>query len=85
MIDRATGALTPMKDSPFAAEREPRSVAVNPTGKFVYVANENSNKVSGYTIDPATGVLTPIKGSPFAAGSGTFSVAVSGRQQPLGH
>src|SRR6516225_7083650 len=44
--------------------------------EFVYVANANSNNVSGYTLNPTTGALTPISGSPFAAGSGPFSVAV---------
>ena len=34
-----------------------------------YVANFNSNNVSGYAIDPTTGALTAISGSPFAAGS----------------
>jgi DNA-binding beta-propeller fold protein YncE len=50
---------------------------VDPTGNFAYVANANSNNVSGYSIDPATGVLTAIGGSPFAAGSSPLSVAVA--------
>jgi YVTN family beta-propeller protein len=73
------GALTPIPGSPFVAGSSPRSVAVDPAGKFAYVTNENSNTVSGYTIDPATGALTSVKGSPFAAGSGPFSVAFAGR------
>ena len=57
------------------------SVAVAPSGRFAYVANEDFINVSGYTINPSTGALTAIAGSPFAAGFAPFSVAVdpSGR------
>jgi 6-phosphogluconolactonase len=48
-IEKATGALTPIAGSPFASGFNPLSVAVDPTGKFAYVANTNSNSVSGYT------------------------------------
>jgi YVTN family beta-propeller protein len=52
------------------------SVAVNPAGTFAYVANENSNDVSAYSIDPTTGALTAVKGSPFGAGGGSRSIAI---------
>jgi Lactonase, 7-bladed beta-propeller len=58
-IDPTTGALTPIKGSPFAAGILPTSVAVDPTGKFAYVANSNSNTVSAYSIG-ADGSLTPV-------------------------
>ena len=74
-INAATGALTPITSSPFAAGSLPVDVAVDPSGKFVYVANLFGNNVSGYTINPKTGALTAISGSPFAAGSGPSSVA----------
>jgi DNA-binding beta-propeller fold protein YncE len=51
-------------------------VAVDPTGKFAYVANQGDGTVSAYTIDPSTGALKTITGSPFTAGSGPHSVAV---------
>jgi DNA-binding beta-propeller fold protein YncE len=47
---------------------------VDPTGKFVYVANANSNNISAYSIGP-TGALTPI-GVPVATGGTPGSVAV---------
>jgi 6-phosphogluconolactonase len=68
-IDPSTGALTTIAGSPFAAGQGPQSVAVDPSGKFAYVANLGGG-VSGYTIGPTTGALTPIAGSPFAAGNG---------------
>src|ERR1700735_5082528 len=43
--------------------------------EFVYVANQNSNNVSGYRVG-ADGGLTPVVGSPFPAGVGPSSVAV---------
>jgi 6-phosphogluconolactonase len=72
----ADGFLVPVPGSPFAAEREPNSVAVDPTGKFAYVANAgDANNVSAYRI-AADGALTQVPGSPFAAGSRPVSVAV---------
>jgi 6-phosphogluconolactonase (cycloisomerase 2 family) len=68
-IDSSTGALTAIAGSPFAAGQGPQSVAVDPSGKFAYVANFGGG-VSGYTIGPTTGALTPIAGSPFGAGNG---------------
>ena len=52
----------------------PRAVAVDPTGKFAYVANAGSNNVSMYSIDATTGVLTSIGTIP--AGSSPASVAI---------
>lgn len=81
-INSSTGALTPIPGSPFTAGAEPVSVAVDPSGRFVYVANNLSNNVSGYTIDPTNGVLTPICGSPFPAGVAPRSVAITGCARP---
>jgi 6-phosphogluconolactonase len=81
-INSSTGALTPVPGSPFPAGLEPVFVAVDPSGKFVYVANVGSNNVSGYMIDPTNGVLTPISGSPFPAGIGPNSVAITGCAKP---
>src|SRR5262249_62417919 len=50
-INNATGALTPVDGSPFAAGAGSQSVTVDPTGRFVYVANLGSNDVSAYTIN----------------------------------
>jgi 6-phosphogluconolactonase (cycloisomerase 2 family) len=44
-IDPTTGALAPVPGSPFATGVFPESVAVYPTGKFVYVSNDKA--VSG--------------------------------------
>jgi len=75
-IDPTTGALTPIPGSPFPAGSVPISVAVDPLGKFAYVANELDNTVSAYSIDSETGALARIPGSPFATGIYPLSVAV---------
>ena len=46
------------------------------SAEFAYVANANSNTVSGYTINAASGALTAIAGSPFPAGTIPISVTV---------
>jgi 6-phosphogluconolactonase (cycloisomerase 2 family) len=80
-IDATTGALT--SAGPAQASRSgPRSVAVDPSGKFVYTANggssrtTTSNDVSAYTLNAMTGALSAVAGSPFAAGSNPSSVTV---------
>jgi 6-phosphogluconolactonase len=75
-INTATGALREIAGSPFVAGDQPYSVTVDPSGKFVYVANRASYNVSAFTINTATGALTEIAGSPFAAGMMPRSVVV---------
>jgi len=75
-VDNATGVLTPVPGSPFAAGGGPQSIAVDPAGKFVYTANRGSNDISGYTINPTTGALTPVPGSPFATGNVPLAITV---------
>ena len=75
-IDPSTGALTPIAGSPFATGTDPANVAVDPSGKFAYVANGDFDNVSGYRINPSTGALKAIAGSPFPAGDNPRSVAV---------
>jgi len=70
------GALTPVAGSPFPTGGN--SVAVDPLGRFVYVANNNTaiGTVRAYVIGP-DGALTPVPGSPFPTGTFSVSVAVS--------
>jgi 6-phosphogluconolactonase len=80
----ANGALTPVPGSPFTAGftagSEPSSVAVDPWGRFVYVANYGTYLLSAYPIG-ANGALRSVPGSPFPTGNLPTSVAVdlSGR------
>ena len=67
-IDAGTGTLTAIPGSPFVAGPDPNFVAVDPTGKFVYVVNRDDGTVSVYTVNTSTGALTAISGSPFSVG-----------------
>jgi 6-phosphogluconolactonase (cycloisomerase 2 family) len=62
----ASGDLTLVAGSPFAAGSEPILAAVAPSGGFAYVVNGKSNNVSAYKIDARTGALTQVRGSPFS-------------------
>ena len=76
-VDPATGVLTPVPGTPFSAGVGPISVAVHPTGKFLFAANAVSGDVSSYLINSSTGSLISVLGSPFPAGEGSLeSVAV---------
>ena len=71
-INATTGALT--SKGTIAAGTDPVSIAVDPAGKFAYVANSGSKDVSMYTIDATTGALTSM--GTVAAGTDPVSVAV---------
>jgi len=89
-VDAASGALTAVPGSPFAAGTSPGAVGVSAstgcttrgghchTDEYLYVANSGSDTVSEYQIDQSTGFLTPIASS--ATGSRPGAMAVG--QQP---
>ncbi len=64
-IHATTGALTPAGTPAVAALG--KSVVVDPSGSFAYVANMTSANIRGFAIDQTTGALTPLPGSPFAS------------------
>src|SRR5579872_5099244 len=63
-----TGTLTNISGSPFPAGASPLSVAIDPSSKFVFVANQGDNTLSAYAMG-TNGGLTAISGSPFTVGS----------------
>jgi 6-phosphogluconolactonase (cycloisomerase 2 family) len=69
-VDSVTGALSPVQGSPFQAGVSTAGLAVDSTGRFVYVTDGGSN-VRGYSVNATTGVLTPLPGSPYPAGGST--------------
>lgn len=74
-VAAATGTLTDIAGSPFAAGANPLAIAVDPTSKFAFVANEGDNTLSAYMMDSG-GNLTAISGSPFAVGGQPQGVTV---------
>jgi 6-phosphogluconolactonase len=75
-IDAATGTMTYVPGGSIAAGEEPRSITVDPSGRFVYVTDRFSNCVYAFTIDAVKGTLTPVAGSPYPTGSAPVAVAV---------
>jgi 6-phosphogluconolactonase (cycloisomerase 2 family) len=78
-VNNNDGSLAEVAGSPFAvggAGAAPAWVAVDSTGKSLYVADSAHNAVLGFSIG-TNGTLTPIAGSPFAAGANPTHLAVS--------
>ena len=67
----------------FASGVTPSSIAIDPTGRFVYVTDRTSNQVIGYSISLSNGVgtgtnngaLTPLVSSPYT--TGLYPVAIT--------
>jgi 6-phosphogluconolactonase (cycloisomerase 2 family) len=77
-IDPGTGVLTPIgdpDDPPVPTEITPQAIAIDPTARFVYVVNRDSNSVSGFTIVPETGALISI-GASFPTGLSPQAIAI---------
>jgi 6-phosphogluconolactonase (cycloisomerase 2 family) len=55
---------------------QPYAVVAEPSGKYVYVANQGDGTVSAYSLNNSTGALTQI-GTAIAAAAGTNSLSVS--------
>ena len=56
------------------------SLAVEPTGRFLYLQNGNQGGVYGFALDQATGALTALPGSPYLTANGNaLTVDASGR------
>jgi len=73
--------VTQLGGSPFPAGSGPAAIAAAEPG-LLYVANSQSNNITGYTLNPNTGVPTPLPGSPFPAGIGPSSVEVAPPMYP---
>jgi 6-phosphogluconolactonase (cycloisomerase 2 family) len=84
----STGALTPLTGTSFNSSLStwygykagvtPSAIAADPTGRYVYVTDQTSNEIIGYTINNGSaqisGNLAPMTSSPF--GTGQYPVAL---------
>jgi 6-phosphogluconolactonase len=70
------GTFAVVTSVPGAPAASPSSVAVTPSGSFVFVANSGQNTVSVFSVD-SIGALTAVAGSPFAAGTAPAGVTVT--------
>ena len=72
-----TGNLLPVSGSPFPAGLNPVAAAIDPSGQFLYVVNQNSNTVSGFRISRTDGKLTALSNSPYNTGAAPVAIAIS--------
>src|SRR6202162_3751687 len=75
-VNASTGAITEVPGSPFNAGLIPVQLAVDPTGRFVYVANQLSEDITAFSVDASTGALTELPGSAFPIGSQPIALAI---------
>jgi 6-phosphogluconolactonase len=87
-VNSGTGALTPVGGraaANFPAGTAPSGLTIDPSGKYLFVANSGSNNVSAFVICTSAlpgcgattnGALVAVPGSPFSAGLGPVSLAV---------
>ena len=68
-VASSRGELIEAPGSPFNAGLVPKQLVVDPTGRFVFVTNSESQDITGFSVDPFTGALTEMAGSPFAIGA----------------
>jgi 6-phosphogluconolactonase len=84
-INATTGALTALPGFPVSTPAGNSSLAMTPSGKFLYVAPFNSSTgINAFSVNATTGALTPVPGSPFGAGVnseniGGFAIDPTGR------
>jgi 6-phosphogluconolactonase (cycloisomerase 2 family) len=60
-IDAANGYLTPISQCPAQGSSQADGI-VEPTGKYLYTADDGTNTISTYLINQTTGVLTAVGG-----------------------
>jgi 6-phosphogluconolactonase len=79
-----SGALTPIAGTNslggFNAGVYPSAIAIDPTGKYVYVTDRAQNEVFAYQIaNNTTGALTGVFGSPFPTGQYPLGITIEPR------
>ena len=59
-VDATTAAFGGVDGSPYPLQGMPYSVAIDPTGRFAYVGNDDADQVWAFSIERATGKLQSI-------------------------
>ena len=50
-VNSSTGAITEVAGSPFNAGLTPNQLVVDPTGRFVYVTNQQSEDITAFSVE----------------------------------
>jgi 6-phosphogluconolactonase (cycloisomerase 2 family) len=57
-VDPQDGSLRPVGWEPTQGDT-PRAIALDPSGRFLYAANQASDTIVGFRVDEASGKLSP--------------------------
>jgi 6-phosphogluconolactonase (cycloisomerase 2 family) len=78
----APGALLPLSPATVPTGSQPNDIVVDPSGRFVYVANSdiNASSISQYTIG-ANGLLTPMSPATVPTGTEPWSITIDAKGQ----
>ena len=68
-LSLTAGTGAPVATSHIATEKQPRGIAVDPSGRFLVASGERSDQIACHAIDPADGRLTPVSRAPVSAGA----------------
>lgn len=82
-VNTGTGALAPFAHGPFPTPAFPQSLDLDAADRFLYVANVQSNQLTGYKIDIGDGTLTRLESSPTSVGFGPIAIATTEDRTPL--
>jgi 6-phosphogluconolactonase (cycloisomerase 2 family) len=82
-VDPDSGALTTISGSPFPSPASPVSLDVDSTGKYLYVANAQSNQLTTYLIDHGDSSLSQLPASPSNVGANPTLVTTDEGTMPL--
>jgi 6-phosphogluconolactonase (cycloisomerase 2 family) len=79
-VNHPDGNLKPVTGSPFSDGGGPIAIAIDPVFNFLYVLDEGSNQISGFSFGSGTGTLTALSTTPTVSTgqSPTSFVIVSG-------
>ena len=82
-IDATTGALSAVAGSPFDVTLNPRSLAFDPTGRYLYaghvlVRTPAESEMRGYSVNASSGALSAIPNSVLQTGLFPSSLAIDG-------
>ncbi len=56
--DPTSGTLAAMSTPTFATSADPRTIAISPSGEYLYVGCYNSDNINAFSVSAATGFLT---------------------------
>ena len=75
-VNAATGALTAVAGSPFAAGSNVRGLGILPGGRFLVAVKQNVNSIAVHAIDAATGALG-LQGAPIATDNQPMHISIT--------